>query len=96
MSFPGALVVKNPSANAGDMGLVPGSGGSLEEEMATHSSLLAWETSWTEEGGGLQRMGLQRIGHDRATEHAHVTEEQYKISLNMRCWVYSTSSKRNS
>ena len=36
----------------------------LGEEMATHSSILAWEISWTEEPGGLQSMGLQRIGHD--------------------------------
>ena len=32
--------------------------------MATHSHILAWETPWTEELGGLQSMGLQRIGHD--------------------------------
>ena len=36
----------------------------LEEEMATHSSILAWKIPWTEEPGGLQSMGLQRIGHD--------------------------------
>ena len=42
----------------------------LEKEMATHSSILAWEIPQTEEPGGLQSMGLQRIGHDRATEHA--------------------------
>ena len=35
----------------------------LEEEMATHSSILAWEIPWTEEHGGLQPMGLQRLGH---------------------------------
>ena len=35
----------------------------LEMEMATHSSILAWEISWTEEPGGLQSMGLQRVGH---------------------------------
>ena len=35
----------------------------LEEEMATHSSILAWEILWTEEPGGLQSMGLQRVGH---------------------------------
>ena len=35
----------------------------LEEEMATHSSILAWEISWTEEPGGLQFMGFQRVGH---------------------------------
>ena len=38
----------------------------LEKEMATHSSILAWEIRWTEETGGLQSM-LQRIGHDLAT-----------------------------
>ena len=37
----------------------------LEEEMATHSSVLAWRIPWTEEPGGLQSMGVsQRIGHD--------------------------------
>ena len=36
----------------------------LEEEMATHSSILAWEIPWTEEPGGLQFMGSQRIRHD--------------------------------
>ena len=36
----------------------------LEEEMATHSSILAWETPWTEKPGGLQSLGFQRVGHD--------------------------------
>ena len=36
----------------------------LEKEMATHSSILAWKISWTEEPGGLQPMGSQRVGHD--------------------------------
>ena len=36
----------------------------LEKEMATHSSILAWEIPWTEEPGGLQSMGSQRVGHD--------------------------------
>ena len=36
----------------------------LEEEMATHSSTLAWKIPWTEEPGRLQSMGLQRVGHD--------------------------------
>ena len=39
----------------------------LEKEMATHSSILAWRIPWTEEPGGLQFMGLQRVGHDWAT-----------------------------
>ena len=36
----------------------------LEEEMATHSSILAWRIPWTEAPGGLQSMGSQRAGHD--------------------------------
>ena len=43
---------------------------SLEEGMATHSSILAWEIPWTEEPGCLQSMGSQRIGYNLATEHA--------------------------
>ena len=39
----------------------------LEKEMATHSSPLAWRIPWMEEPGGLQSMGLQRVGHDWAT-----------------------------
>ena len=41
----------------------------LEEEMAKHSSILAWEIPWTEEPGGLQFIGLQKDRHDWATEH---------------------------
>ena len=40
----------------------------LEKEMATLSSILAWNTPWTEESGELQSMGSQRIGHDLATK----------------------------
>ena len=36
----------------------------LEKEMATHSSTLAWRIPWREDPGGLQSMGLQRVGHD--------------------------------
>ena len=42
----------------------------LEEGMATHSSILAWRIPWTEEPGGLQSMGSQRVGRDWVTEHA--------------------------
>ena len=38
----------------------------LEEGMATHSRILAWRTPWTEEPGGLQFVGSQRVGHDRS------------------------------
>ena len=53
LSAIGDSVVMNPPANAGDMVLIPGLGRSLEEEMATHSSIPAWETQCTEEPGGV-------------------------------------------
>ena len=61
-----ALVVKNLLASAADvrdLGSILGWENSLEEEMATHSSILAWRIPWTEEPGGQQSMGLQRVGH---------------------------------
>ena len=57
-------MVKSLSANAGDVGSIPGLERSLEKKMATHSSILAWEIPWTEEPGGQQSIGLQRVGHD--------------------------------
>ena len=45
--------------------------GNLEKESATYSSILAWRTPGTGEPGGLQSMGLQRIGHNWATKHTH-------------------------
>ena len=61
-------VVKNSSANAGNMGLIPGLGRSPREETATHSRILAWEIPRAEGPGGLQFMGLQRVRHDLATQ----------------------------
>ena len=55
--FPGGSVAKNPPAKAGDVGLIPDQEGPLEVEMTTHSSILAWEISWTEEPGRLQPIG---------------------------------------
>jgi len=59
-------VVKNLPANAGDARDIRSLGQEdpLEEEMATHSSILAWKIPWTEESGGLQFMGSQRVRHD--------------------------------
>ena len=45
-------MVKYPPANEGGLVLIPGEEGSLEKEMATHSSILAWNIPWTEEPGG--------------------------------------------
>ena len=62
--FPGGIVVKNLLTSAGNVGLSPRLGRSLEKEMATHSSIPAWRIPWTEKPGGLQSMGSQRVGHD--------------------------------
>ena len=61
------LVVENLPANAGDardVGSIPGQEDPLEEGLAIHSSSLAWRIPWTEELGGLQSMGSQRVGHN--------------------------------
>ena len=44
---------------------------SLEKEMATHSNILAWKIPWTQEPGGLQYIGLQRVRHDCMCTHTH-------------------------
>ena len=59
-----AIVVKNSSADAGDVGSIPGQEDPLEEGMATHASILAWRIPWTEKPGGLQTIGSHRVGHD--------------------------------
>ena len=60
-------MAKNLPASAGDardIGSIPGWEDPREEQMATHSSMLAWEIPGMDEPGGLQSMGLQRLGHD--------------------------------
>ena len=109
LHFQGSSAGKESACNAGDPGLIRGSGGSpgedisyplqysqaslvaqmvenppemrdtwvwslgwedpLEEGVATHSTILAWRIPWTEEPGGLQSTGSQRVGHDWATGH---------------------------
>ena len=51
------------ACNAGDPGLMPGQVDPLEKGMATHFSILPWRIPGTEETGGLQSMGLQRLTH---------------------------------
>ena len=67
LEFPGGLVVKNPPA------MLETWVRSLDwedplEGMATHSSILAWRIPWTEENGGLQSMGSQRVRHNLVTK----------------------------
>ena len=61
--FFGGSVVKNSPAVQETWVRSLGREDPLEKELATHSSILAWESLWTEEPGGLQSMGLQRVGH---------------------------------
>ena len=58
--FPDGPVVKNPPANSGDVGSIPGSRGSPGEGNAIHSCILVWEILRTEEPGGLQSMESQK------------------------------------
>ena len=70
MGFPDGSDSKESAYNAGDLGLIPGSGRSLDREdplekgMGTHSNIFAWRIPWTEKPGRLQSMGSQRAGHD--------------------------------
>ena len=67
MAFQVALVAENQPASAEvikDMGSIRELGSSPGEGMATHSSILTWEIPWTEEIGGLQSKGSQRVKHN--------------------------------
>ena len=61
------LVVKNSSPNAGDLGSVLSWEEPLEEDIATHSSVLAWRIPWTEKLSGLQSMGHKELDSTAAT-----------------------------
>ena len=65
--YPWWLMVKNPPANGGtigDVSSIPGWEDPLEEETATHSSILAWKIPRTKGFGRLQSMGSQKVGHN--------------------------------
>ena len=75
---------KKSACNAGDLGSIPELGRSLEQGMATHSSILSWRIPWTEEAGRLQSMGSQRAGQDLVTEQQQVSEDkitEFKLKL---------------
>ena len=64
MDLPGSSDSKASAYNVGDPGSIPGSGRSPGDEIATHSSTLAWKIPRMEKPGRLQPMGLQRVGQD--------------------------------
>ena len=51
----------------------------LEEEIATYTSIFAWEFTWTEEASGLQSMGSQRVGHDLAMKTATTKQTRWRF-----------------
>ena len=62
----------------------------LEMEMATHFSIFAWRIPWTEEPGGLQSMGLQRVGHDWVTNthtHTHTHTHTEFLCFYLLCYL---------
>ena len=90
--FPGGSAAMNLPAL--QVTLVQSLGGSedpLEEEMAPHSSILAWKTSWTEEPGGPQSMGSQRVGHGCACTYGQLEVLRRRPSgIRPCCWVGRT------
>ena len=74
-------MVKNPPAKQETQVQSLGQEDTLEKEMATHSSILAWEIPWTEESGGLQSMGHKRVGHNLTTNHNNIVGLQYYVSF---------------
>ena len=76
LGFSGGKMVKNSSANVGDAREACSSldwEDPLESEMTTHSSIISWKNPWTEEPGGLQSMGSQRVKHDC---HTHIYKQK--------------------
>jgi len=61
---------------------------SLEEEMATHSSILAWEISWIKEACGLPSLGSQRVGHDLASEHSSFPKFE-NTTARTNSWIWN-------
>ena len=78
MGFPSGTVVENLHAKQGTQVQPLSWEDPLEEGMATCYSIPAWKILWTEEPGGLQSMGSQRIGHDWATEHTQQCLNKYE------------------
>ena len=69
----------------------------LEEEMATHSSILAWKIPCTEEPGGLQFMWSQRVGHDLATKQLYLSYPVIvRVTFIERCCVLDPGFHANS
>ena len=92
MGFPGCSVVKSLPTMWETQVQSLGWEVPLEKEIATHSSILAWEILWTEEPGGLQTMGSQRAGHDWVTNTCLLWEKYQQPQI---CrWYHSNGRKQ--
>ena len=91
--FLGGSVSKESVSNAADLGLILGLGRSLEKEMATHSSILAWRIPWTEEPGGLQFKGWQELDMTEPLNHHLMLFHSYStyrfLSELTTWWTYA-------
>ena len=88
MGFPGSSTVKNLPAMRETWVQSLGQEDPTEKEMATHSSILAWEIPWTEEPGRLQPMGLQRVRHGEYLQQQQ-QQETRKRKKNTRAMHYT-------
>ena len=82
--FPGGLVVKNLLANAGDLGLIPGSERSSAAGNGNPFQYSSWKIPWTEEPGGLQSGGSQWVGGNRA----HIACVVVVVQVRSRVWLF--------
>ena len=80
---------KESTFNAGNVGSILGRKDPLEKKMATHPSILAWEIPWTGEPGGLQSMGVTRVGRDLATDHHHQGSCCFHLLRNLHAVLHS-------
>ena len=93
------LVVKDPLAKAEDSRLessIPGWGRSLENEMATHSSIFAWEIPWTEDPGKLQSLGSQRVGYNWVYNWEKAEEPEIKLPTSAGSLKKQENSRKTS
>ena len=90
-----AQLVKNPPAIRETWVWSLGWEDCLEEVEQPTLVFLPWESPWTEEPGGLQSMGLQRVGHDWVTKHAHThTEEIWMANKHLRRYPASLTTRK--
>ena len=89
--FPDGSSGKESACNAGNLGSIPGLKDPQEKEMSTYS-YFCWKIPWTEDPGGLQSMGLQRVGHDWATNTFTFMLVRYSLGLGLTTRAVLTES----